>query len=364
MLVTTNYQSGADFIAHDESDSREKLMQAAIDLMADKGFKGVSTKEIAAAAGVSEMTLFRRFGTKLTLLEQAVEQYHYAVEMTSAFEENIVWHLGEDLRSIGRVYHEIMARNRKLYLIVLKDDALAGVREKAQRHPKKMLELLTDYLNEMRVRGKLVETDTQMQAMTFMWMHFGAFVSRLYGGGPSSEASMADVIESSAALYEKAWTPRYDEWGSDKTMDMTLKHEAESPVGKTKDAGYQIGMRRTLPVTVEEAWRYLTGTDGLRVWLGEAEDVVVREGENFATREGNSGRFTVVKPLSHVRLQWMKSDWEAPSTLQIRVLAAKQGATISIHQEKLSGPAAREEMKAHWEGVQEAIRLHLEGELG
>ncbi|MFC3801409.1 TetR family transcriptional regulator [Cohnella sp. GCM10012308] len=337
-------------------------MQAAIDLMAERGFKGVSTKEIAAAAGVSEMTLFRRFGTKLTLLEQAVERYHYAVEMTKAFEEKIVWDLGEDLRSIGRVYHEIMARNRKLYLIVLKDDTLAGVREKAQRHPKKMLELLADYLNEMRLQGKLIETDTRMQAMTFMWMHFGAFVSRLYGGDPLSEVSMADVIESSAALFEKALTPSYSEWGSDGRMDKTIKREAESAVGKTKDAGYQIGVRRTVPVTVEAAWGFLTGAEGLRAWLGENEGAVVREGENFATREGDSGRFTVVKPLSHMRLQWMKRDWEAPSSLQIRVLPAKQGATISIHQDKLSGPAAREEMKAHWEGVQEAIRIGLEGE--
>lgn len=337
-------------------------MEAAIDLMADRGFKGVSTKEIAAAAGVSEMTLFRRFGTKLTLLEQAVERYHYADEMTSAFKEKIVWDLGKDLRSIGRIYHEIMARNRKLYRIVLKDDALAGVREKAQRHPKKLLELLTGYLNEMWLAGKLVETDTRMQAMTFMWMHFGAFVSRLYGGDPLSEVSMADVVESSADLFAKALTPHYAEWRSDGEMDKTESHETASEIGKTKDAGYQIGVRRTLPVTVEAAWRFLTGVEGLRVWLGEAEGAVVREGENFATREGDSGRFTVVKPLSHMRLQWMRSDWEAPSTLQIRVLPAKQGATISIHQEKLSGPAAREEMKAHWEVVQEAIRSRLEGE--
>jgi len=142
-------------------------------------------------------------------------------------------------------------------------------------------------------------------------------------------------------------------------MDKTVKHEAENSVGKTKDAGYQIGVRRTVPVTVEAAWRFLTGAEGLRAWLGEAEGAAVREGENFATREGNSGRFTVVKPLSHVRLQWMKSGWEAPSTLQIRLLPAKQGTTISIHQEKLDGAKTREAMKAHWEDVQETIRLQL-----
>ena len=42
----------------------DKILQAAIDLMADKGYDGTSTKEIAQVAGVNEVTVFRHFGTK------------------------------------------------------------------------------------------------------------------------------------------------------------------------------------------------------------------------------------------------------------------------------------------------------------
>ncbi len=63
----------------------DKLLLAAIDLIAEKGYNGVTTQEIAGAAGLSEKTLFRRFGSKLNLLETAFDRYHYAEEMTRLF---------------------------------------------------------------------------------------------------------------------------------------------------------------------------------------------------------------------------------------------------------------------------------------
>ncbi|MCD8508499.1 MAG: TetR/AcrR family transcriptional regulator [Bacillus sp. (in: Bacteria)] len=44
--------------------TEDRILHAAIDLMEQKGFKAVTTREIAIEAGFSEMTLFRHFGTK------------------------------------------------------------------------------------------------------------------------------------------------------------------------------------------------------------------------------------------------------------------------------------------------------------
>lgn len=43
---------------------REQILQTAVDLFSQKGFKGTTTKEIAKAAGVSEAIIFRHFTTK------------------------------------------------------------------------------------------------------------------------------------------------------------------------------------------------------------------------------------------------------------------------------------------------------------
>jgi len=45
-------------------DRRRQLIEVAIDLFARKGFGGTTTKEIAAAAGVTEAIIFRHFATK------------------------------------------------------------------------------------------------------------------------------------------------------------------------------------------------------------------------------------------------------------------------------------------------------------
>lgn len=45
-------------------ERREQLLQTAVDLFSQRGFKGTTTKEIAKAAGVSEAMVFRHFASK------------------------------------------------------------------------------------------------------------------------------------------------------------------------------------------------------------------------------------------------------------------------------------------------------------
>ncbi|GAB3758982.1 TetR/AcrR family transcriptional regulator [Microlunatus parietis] len=48
--------------------TRQLLQSAALDLFLDKGFDATTTREIAERAGVTEMTLFRHFPTKESLV--------------------------------------------------------------------------------------------------------------------------------------------------------------------------------------------------------------------------------------------------------------------------------------------------------
>ncbi len=55
--------------------SREKLLEAAIQVFAESGFRGATTRRIAEAAGVNEVTLFRRFKSKAALIDEAARRY-------------------------------------------------------------------------------------------------------------------------------------------------------------------------------------------------------------------------------------------------------------------------------------------------
>ncbi|MCL6658696.1 MULTISPECIES: TetR/AcrR family transcriptional regulator [Paenibacillus] len=188
--------------------SKEKLMLTAIDLISKKGYKSVTTQEIATTAGLSEKTLFRHFGTKQNLLETAFDQYHYAEEMTRIFNEKLVWDLYTDLLLISKTYHNIMNRNRKLFMISLKEvEHLPGYRERTVKHPQQLLEILTNYFNIMFDKGKLVQINPELQAFSFMSLNYGVFINNLEEDVLFPGLSLEGIITESVWTFTRALTP-------------------------------------------------------------------------------------------------------------------------------------------------------------
>ena len=58
------------------SDRRLQLVETALDFFSRKGFGGTTTKEIAAAAGVTEAIIFRHFPTKQDLYNAVIDHHH------------------------------------------------------------------------------------------------------------------------------------------------------------------------------------------------------------------------------------------------------------------------------------------------
>lgn len=56
------------------TSTHDRILDAAHAIFSAKGFRGATTREIAAEAGVNEVTIFRRFSTKEALLAAAVER--------------------------------------------------------------------------------------------------------------------------------------------------------------------------------------------------------------------------------------------------------------------------------------------------
>ncbi|RDU36992.1 SRPBCC domain-containing protein [Neobacillus piezotolerans] len=121
-------------------------------------------------------------------------------------------------------------------------------------------------------------------------------------------------------------------------------------VGETKDRGFQVGVRRTFPISQEEAWRLVASREGLAFWLGEG-GIDLKPGQGYETTLGN-GEIRIVKPNAQLRLTWKKLGWQRPSTVQVRFLSVDTNkTTISFHQELLPDQKERELMKSYWENV-------------
>jgi uncharacterized protein YndB with AHSA1/START domain len=120
------------------------------------------------------------------------------------------------------------------------------------------------------------------------------------------------------------------------------------PVGLTQDVGYEIGVRRTLPLSLDAAWRLLTSAEGLGLWLGDLPAADFAPDAAYRLADGTRGEIRVFKPGSHVRLTWQPPGWARPSTIQVRVLPSGARTAIAFHQEHLPDGAAREARRAHF----------------
>jgi AcrR family transcriptional regulator len=57
-----------------ETETRDRILKAALRLFAQKGYDGTTTRELAEAAGVAEGTLFRYFSNKKAILVEVATQ--------------------------------------------------------------------------------------------------------------------------------------------------------------------------------------------------------------------------------------------------------------------------------------------------
>src|ERR1051326_8086157 len=62
-------------------DRRQQILDVAIRLFSQKGFRGTTTKEIALAAGVNEAIIYRHFATKSELYSAIMDQKACSAEV-------------------------------------------------------------------------------------------------------------------------------------------------------------------------------------------------------------------------------------------------------------------------------------------
>lgn len=130
-----------------------------------------------------------------------------------------------------------------------------------------------------------------------------------------------------------------------------------SPVGRTKDAGWEVGVRSTVAVAIDDVWDYLF-EDGLEVWLGDVR-LVLEKGAEYETADGIRGVIRSYTPGFRVRLTWRPATWHHDSTLQLTVREAATGTTIAFHQERLSDREERKLMLGHWKDVVSRLEAGL-----
>src|SRR3954469_12082755 len=94
-------------------ERKEKILAAAEELFARKGFAGTTTRELALEAGINEALLFRHFGNKEELYWAVLEQRCRLGEGRKRMERRIEEGQG-DFELFAGIAEDILERHREM----------------------------------------------------------------------------------------------------------------------------------------------------------------------------------------------------------------------------------------------------------
>ncbi|MFC4494774.1 SRPBCC domain-containing protein [Streptomyces ovatisporus] len=127
------------------------------------------------------------------------------------------------------------------------------------------------------------------------------------------------------------------------------------PTGLTKDAGYEIGVSRTLHLPPGAVWEFLTSSEGLAVWLGAGARVEPRRGAAYTLDDGTTGEVRGYQEGVRVRLTHRPPGADRESTVQFTLQARASKTVLQFHQERLADAEERERRRRHWKAVMSRV---------
>ncbi len=155
-------------------DTSQKIVDAAMALIRDKGYVATTTKEIARLAGVNECTLFRKFENKKDIVLQGVNQAKWRANVTPDIFGSVTWDLQTDLEMFMRSYMDRMTPDFVNLSIGLRAPQLyEDTKDFIMKVPQAFLSEFKQYLEAMYEKGKIVQGDFEALAMAFFSATFG-----------------------------------------------------------------------------------------------------------------------------------------------------------------------------------------------
>ena len=158
-------------------ETRLRILAATRSLLAQKGRRGTTTREIADLAGVNEATLFRHFGHKDALIDECVKHYCSTVELQELL-ASLDGDLELDLQRIAMALMQRMENVRDLIVMSLAEEESGGsVGDAAWRAPTAIKKIIADYMAKRIANGEL-SGDPLFLARFFMGMVFSYVMGR------------------------------------------------------------------------------------------------------------------------------------------------------------------------------------------
>ncbi len=185
------------------SNTKEQLLKATLKLISEKGYLGATTREIAQEAGVTELTLFRHFGSKERLFEELLNSYTFLPKLKELMPE-LDDLACEDALELIAIRYLISLKERKSFIKILYSEMTIypdKIREVYNKFIDEMRSTLSSYLENQQDAGHLRKNvSPETAAKVFLWILFSYFRSEeiMRSGGmrkTNMDQQVKDIIE-------------------------------------------------------------------------------------------------------------------------------------------------------------------------
>jgi AcrR family transcriptional regulator len=163
----------------EEQETRARILAAARQLMAQKGYKGATTRRISELAGVNEVTIFRHFKNKERILVELLEDLMDVREQLQQSLQGEFPDLQELLIHYARSYYTMLVERKEILMIcMIEADNHPEVVRLFSNLPLTAVTVLCEKLEDLQRRGQLPNGDACTAALMFVSTFFHAFMAK------------------------------------------------------------------------------------------------------------------------------------------------------------------------------------------
>jgi AcrR family transcriptional regulator len=176
-------------------ETRQRILQAAAQVFAEAGYVRATTRALADAAGVNEVTLFRHFGNKQNLFAAVIEQFG-GPAVTTALEAQLTGDYHQDLLTIGaHLLQLLLERKDALRLMLCEAAHFPEVQAVIVQNPRQIRLVVAEYLRQQIEQGRVRPLHPEVMAQAFMGMFFShAIAAGLLDDSIDPELSNQDLL--------------------------------------------------------------------------------------------------------------------------------------------------------------------------
>lgn len=176
--------------------TRQRIVDAALQVFSEHGYKGATTRAIASRAGVNEVTLFRQFGNKKALLAAVLDQYSALPALKTILGDQLTGDYRQDLIHIGVQFLSVLTlRQETLWLMLGEARRQPEIREVLAGLSRQGRQLLSAYLRQQMRRGVVRKLDDKVVAEAFVGMLLSqVLIQNMLGETTRTKASLESVV--------------------------------------------------------------------------------------------------------------------------------------------------------------------------